>query len=204
MHPVLVTHGDEAFSLLWQTDSAAGGQGEDVEGTWFFENLERQDPDDAILNTTLADDQIEPAMGAGFHTITLWSGNGQDGSGYGIFAQRHDPFGPIGEELQLNEEAEDDQRAPAAAWLGGKRFAVAWQSAGQDGAGWGIVMRLVEAEGNLGPETVVNKYTSGDQQAPAMAGFQDGSYVLVWESADQDGNATGIFAQRFDPNGNVH
>jgi hypothetical protein len=49
----------------------------------------------------------------------------------------------------------------------------------------------------LGPEFVVNSYTTGDQRKAAVARDADGDFVVVWESFDQDESGRGIFAQRF-------
>jgi len=39
----------------------------------------------------------------------------------------------------------------------------------------------------------VNTTTSGNQTAPEVAMDGDGDYVVVWQSAGQDGNNTGVF-----------
>ena len=49
-------------------------------------------------------------------------------------------------------------------------------------------------------EFQVNTRTSSDQADPDIAICEDGSFVVVWRSYNQDGNSNGIFAQLFDPN----
>ena len=44
----------------------------------------------------------------------------------------------------------------------------------------------------------VNTTTANDQQFAGVATLADGSFVVVWESSDQDGSGRGIYAQRFD------
>ncbi len=53
----------------------------------------------------------------------------------------------------------------------------------------------------LGSETVVNTFTTLNQNAPTIASPGDGSFIVVWQSDDQDGNQTGVFGQRFDKTG---
>ena len=48
----------------------------------------------------------------------------------------------------------------------------------------------------------VNTYTDTYQGTPRVAMASDRSFVAVWESSSQDGSGTGIFAQRFDAEGN--
>ena len=43
----------------------------------------------------------------------------------------------------------------------------------------------------------MNSHTPFDQQRPSVAVAADGDFVVVWESADQDGSGKGIFGQRF-------
>ena len=52
----------------------------------------------------------------------------------------------------------------------------------------------------LGPEFQVNTYTTGTQYRPKVAAAGDG-FVVVWESAYQDRGNTGLFGQRFGPDG---
>lgn len=52
-----------------------------------------------------------------------------------------------------------------------------------------------------GGEFQINSYTNDQQAAPAIAAFEDGSYVVTWLSRGQDGDADGIFGQLFDASG---
>ena len=53
----------------------------------------------------------------------------------------------------------------------------------------------------LGEEFRVNSYTTETQYRPAVASHLDGSFVVVWNSRDQDGSDWGVFAQRYDADG---
>jgi len=59
--------------------------------------------------------------------------------------------------------------------------------------------------GRRGGEFVVNKKVVGTQYSPAVAGFDSGGFIVVWESSDplQDGAGYSIKAQRYDSLGNV-
>ena len=52
----------------------------------------------------------------------------------------------------------------------------------------------------LGGEFQANLYTNGSQRLPALAQHPDGSFMVVWHSA-QDGSSYGIFARRFNAAG---
>ena len=46
-------------------------------------------------------------------------------------------------------------------------------------------------------EFQVNAYTVDDQENPGTCVFDDGSFVVVWQSNDQDGDYSGIFGRRY-------
>src|SRR5262245_14982181 len=53
----------------------------------------------------------------------------------------------------------------------------------------------------LGGEFQVNTYTGSQQATPSVAMDANGNFVITWHS-DQDGSGTGIYAQRYDSDGN--
>ena len=65
----------------------------------------------------------------------------------------------------------------------------------------GVFGQRFDKGGALGAEFRVNTYTTGDQYEPSVAVDPSGNFVVVWASAGQDGDQTGIFAQRFDHTG---
>ncbi|MDZ7330668.1 MAG: hypothetical protein ONB31_01685 [candidate division KSB1 bacterium] len=50
-------------------------------------------------------------------------------------------------------------------------------------------------------EFQVNTYTNNDQKNPVVAPLQDGGFMVVWQSNEQDGSEWGIYGQLFDHNG---
>jgi len=61
--------------------------------------------------------------------------------------------------------------------------------------------RLPAQTMNIGPEFVVNTYTTSSQIYPAVAAAPDGSFVVVWSSAQTEDSSFGVFGQRFSPLG---
>jgi hypothetical protein len=59
----------------------------------------------------------------------------------------------------------------------------------------------VSAQVPAGGEFRANTYTTGTQRFPAIAVDPAGNFVVAWLSADQDGNITGVFGQRYDAAG---
>ena len=135
--------------------------------------------------------------------LVVWSGRG-NGDRTGIFGQRFSAAGDqLGEQFRINSEQRGTQSQPTVAITGDGRAVVAWHGPGVDDAS-GIWMQRISADGELvGGETLVNTTTDGEQTNPS-AGIDDaGNFVIAWSSRGQDGDAWGIFAQRFDADGNT-
>lgn len=86
----------------------------------------------------------------------------------------------------------------AIAILRDNGFIVVWQSSnGKDGSGNGIFAQRYTDGLKNGGELAVNTFTTGDQSHPAVASLADGGFIIVWDSAEQDSSAYGIYAQRY-------
>ena len=157
------------------------------------------------VNTYTAGDQFLPGVaadGAGGFVVT-WSSMDQDGSAAGVFGQRHDASGaPVGPEFQINAYTTSHQRGTRVAAAPTGAFVVVWTSAEGDGSDRAIFGRRFDSAGVPGPEFRVNSYTTGLQNGAAVAMDATGNAVVVWESAGQDGDDYGVYAQRYDTSGN--
>jgi hypothetical protein len=128
--------------------------------------------------------------------VVVWSGGG-------IFGRRFDAAGVAqGDDFQVSTDPGGTQGRPAVSMDAAGNFVVAWQNQGQDGSSAGVFGRRFDASGApLGPEFQVNTFTTGYQWRPAVSAAPGGGFVVAWEGAEQDGSATGVFAQRFDAAG---
>jgi hypothetical protein len=61
--------------------------------------------------------------------------------------------------------------------------------------------RLPAQTMNIGPEFVVNTYTTDSKTYAAVAAATDGSFVVVWTSNQPEDSDFGVFGQRFSPLG---
>jgi hypothetical protein len=81
-------------------------------------------------------------------------------------------------------------------------FVVSWESYDQDGDRRGIFAQRFASGGALGgTEFQVNTYTKDRQSDPAIACSAGGDFTVAWSGNDQDGDARGIFGQRFAADG---
>jgi hypothetical protein len=106
-------------------------------------------------------------------------------------------------ETQANYWTADYQMNPSVCALNATTFAVAWQSAGQDGDGWGIFAAVFSNTGTtLTSEFCVNTNRTWHQDTPSICRLSATTFVVVWESSWQDGSYEGVYATIFDSSGN--
>jgi len=162
--------------------------------------------DEFQVNTYTSSDQSYPSVTAlndgGF--VVTWQSDGQDGSGVGIYAQRYDVSGDAsGDEFRVNTYISISQKSPSVTALNDGGFVVTWQSDGQDGDAGEIYAQRYDGNGNTsGDEFQVNTTTLYNQSYPSVTALNDGGFVVTWQSDGQDGSGVGIYAQRYDVNGN--
>ena len=153
------------------------------------------------VNTYTTDNQTHPRIGVdpegGF--VVAWESAGQDGSELGIYGQRFDSLGVSrGGEFRINSYTTGNQFSPSIAVDRRGSVVVVWESR-QEGGDYGIRGQRFDVSGEpVGAEFGVNTYTTGNQEAPAVAFDPTGGFGAVWHSDLQDGEGTGIRGQRFD------
>jgi hypothetical protein len=144
--------------------------------------------------------------------VIAWTSYGQDGHARGVFARRFSASGAaVATEFQVNTYTSGTQAYPSVAIDDDGDFVVVWSSFGQDGSSYGVFGRRFSAAGTpLGTEFLANSYTLSSQSGansppanggPEVAADDNGGFVVVWNSAGQDGSGGGIFGRRFDATG---
>lgn len=205
-YPSVAMDTDGDFVVVWQSlgqdgsDYGIYGQRYDGAGTAQGGEL--------AINTTTANNQLNPAVamddtGA---FVVAWVSNAQDGSREGIYARRFDAAGAAsGAEFAVNTTTAGAQDNPAIAMEPEGAFAVAWNSAGQDGSRVGVYQQGFDADGTpAGSETIVNTSTSLFQQFPAIGLKDKTTATIVWQDGERttasstDGEDYGVFQQRYD------
>ncbi|MDD2990284.1 MAG: cadherin domain-containing protein, partial [Zoogloea sp.] len=192
------------YVVVWIDGSGADGSGQGI-------YARRYDVSGAALgnafrvNTYTFDNQRNPqvAMAANGNFVVVWESMGQDGSNYGIYAQRYNASGVAqGSEFRVNTLTTDDQRAPAVAMDANGNFVVTYQAWASGNNSWGVLATRYNANGVAqGAEFVVNTTLAYDQIAPSVAMDSAGNFVITWQSYGQEGPSDGIYAQRYNASG---
>ncbi|GGE83245.1 calcium-binding protein [Niveispirillum cyanobacteriorum] len=157
------------------------------------------------LNQYTSSFQNVPAVagGADGKALVAWQSKGADGSDYGVYGRFVLATGAAsGSEFQISTTTAGNQGAPTIAALPGGGYVVVWRSQNQDGSDTGIFGQRLDSSGaKVGSEFQVNSFTTGPQDEPNVTVLADGGFLVSWTSLDQDGDGTGVYAQRFDSSG---
>ncbi|HEY9838849.1 MAG: hypothetical protein ACAI44_14465 [Candidatus Sericytochromatia bacterium] len=121
-----------------------------------------------------------------------------------------DPFVLTGVEerflpFQINTTTTLSQLTPRIAIDDEGKFVAVWLSINQDSDGtFGVYGQRFDSSGaKAGAEFQLHQDINGRQTSPDVAMDPDGDFVVAWDSeGGQDGDFYGIFARRFDKNGN--
>jgi hypothetical protein len=154
-----------------------------------------------LVNTYNTSDQGYPslAMDDNGDFVISWMSRDQDGSNYGIFAQRYNSGGvPQGSEFRVNSIVNGSQAHSSVSMDSDGDFVVTWQSDNQDGNSYGIYAQRYGSTGSpAGSEFLINSYTTGSQSYPSIAMESNGDFVVAWMSSGQDNSDWGVYSQRY-------
>ncbi|MFO1430156.1 MAG: hypothetical protein U1F76_08460 [Candidatus Competibacteraceae bacterium] len=207
-YPAIAMDADGDFVVVWQGPQIVS----DIYARRYDKNGNDLNTPEFRVNTTTTGRQWYPAvaMDAAGDFVVAWQSQGQDGSGWGIYAQRYNAAGvPQGSEFPVNTYTTNDQKSPAVAMDATTGdFVVVWESDGQDGSLGGIYAQRYTIGTNgvpqaQGSEFLVNTYTINSQQNPAVAMDATGNFVVTWMSTMQDGPGNSIHARIYYKNGTV-
>jgi PhoPQ-activated pathogenicity-related protein len=157
------------------------------------------------VNSTTSGNQQAPtiAMNDAGNFAIAWQTANRDGNGNAVAARAYNAAGTaLGNDFQVNQFTSGNQQAPSIAMANDASFTIAWQSATQDSNGDAVVARRYSTTAvALANEFIVNQTTTGNQSAPSIAANPDGSFVIAWQSAGQDGNGEAIVARQYNAAG---
>jgi len=190
------------FVVVW-TSTSGDGSDRGIFGRQFDAN--GVGTQEFRVNSYTTERQQRPAVSADAdgNFIVVWQSRGQDGAGYGIYAQRYNASGLAqGTEFRVNASTTGPQENASVSADPDGDFVVAWNS--NDGVTEYQVLaqRFNNAGTPLGGELqVTTPMGTTDNGYPSVASDAAGNFVVTWTSFYYGGSSTGIFARRYDAAG---
>jgi hypothetical protein len=191
------------FVIAWQAGVQDGGTNGIYARRYNAAGVAQGSEFRANTYTTSQQNDASVGMDGDGDFVIAWNSYGQDGSGYGVYAQRYDAAGVVqGVEFRVNSHTTANQNASWVAMDQAGNFVVTWESTLQDGSGDGIYAQRYNAAGVAqGVEFRVNTYTTVNQERATAAMDDNGDFVVTWGSNGQDGSSFGVYAQAYNAAG---
>jgi hypothetical protein len=135
------------------------------------------------------------AMDSSGNVTVVWSSDGQDGSGTGVYARRYNSSGTaLGNEYQVNVTTTSAQSYPMIAMKDDGKHVITWTTA-QSGTD-DIYMRVVDDTGTSTGELRVNSQLADTQEYSCVAMDDAGDFLIAWTTI-LCGSSQEIAAQRY-------
>lgn len=199
-NPTISMAANGNYVIAWQQMSPgnAGGAARNIVARRF--NATRPlDAEAFQVNTTGLANQQNPVVAIAPDGTTFsisWESGGGNAFG-GLYAQRYefDSGKAIGGEITLDPGINVETKAVAIAADG--TLAIAYADP-KNSPTSDIFVKRYDRAGNLlnAEETApINAYTEGTQTAPGIIQNNQGNFIIVWQSQDQDGSGYGIYGK---------
>jgi hypothetical protein len=194
-HPVVADQGT-GFVVVWDGPEASDDGGIHAQ---LYDAVGAVGGEFSVNSTTSGFQTYPSVASAGSAFVVVWQ-SPDSGGLTDVFGQRFDSAGsPIGPEFRVNSSTTGIQ-SQAKVQMNPKQgsFVVVWASFVVGGAaGTDVFAQRYDAVGApLGSNFVVNTYTTGVQNHPAVAVTQFGDFLVAWEGSEPT-DSTGIWARRY-------
>ena len=200
--PDVASLGDGKFAVAWQSPNQEGDNSYHAYSQRYHADGSK-DGAETRLDKELGKIADKPTIGgrADGSLLAAWGQYG-DGSAIGVFRRAFDGNGSaLTGDVLVNTYTSNNQDSPDIVGHPGG-YVVVWQSNGQDGSGYGVYGQRLNAVGaKVGSEIKVHTYTQSHQRYPRVGAYADGGFVAVWASSNEDASGTGVYCQRFQPDG---
>jgi hypothetical protein len=135
--------------------------------------------------------------------IIAWNSNAQDGSSWGVYAQRYANNGStLGDEFRVNNFTQDNQSQPWAAGFEDGGFIIVWHSFLQDGSDFGVYGRIYASDASPATdEFLINMQTNVEQSTPFVFANTQDEFFVLWRSPGQNPPFLEVFARYYFNNG---
>ncbi len=194
---------DGDFVISWTSLNQAGGTNDDIYAQRYHRSGIAQGSEFRVNNYTASNqDDSAIAMDSDGDFVITWTSYEQDESGHGVYAKRFNASGENqGDEFPVNTFTENYQGNSRIAMDQDGDFVIAWEGRGLSGDySTDVYARRFNASAVAAePEFRANTIAEGYQGDVEIAMNSAGSFVLTWQSPNQDSTALdAVYARRFD------
>ena len=193
--------GTGGFAIGWQGPNPGGG---DTRAFFRLYSADGQPKaEEILLNPTQTSGAPSLTATSGGTVTAAWNGPGNQESKFRVFVGRFSAEGvALPGMVQASSQKGGMDWAPSIAGAGDGHAFVAYTGSDPEPSDEDIYGRIYDsALVAVTDETVVNKCITGRQRLPDVAVFDDGRWVVVWQSEALDVSGYGIAARCFGADG---
>ncbi|MDB3930034.1 hypothetical protein N9413_12745, partial [Paracoccaceae bacterium] len=137
--------------------------------------------------------------------VVIWEGN-ENESNFGVYGQRYTAEGKeLGTEFQVSSDRTSYQIVPSVAPLNDGGFVVTWYSYSVDqdtyevyGQRFGAATNKTGSEFLIESEQKINPDADPGDEGPSITSFQDGGFLVTWQTYGPDGEDFTVSGRRYD------
>jgi len=201
MSPAIAMNDDGSFAIAWSGVGTGDAAGVFVRS---FDSTGAAVAGQQLVNTTTDNQQMNPALvfDTNGNMVVAWTG--ATGAGHtDVFGQRYNSDGTtLGAEFTWNSTTVDCQEDITLAAGPDGSVVAAWESRAQDGDNWGVVARMLDADGTtMGDEIALNDTTAGSQIDVSLAIAEDGQWLAAWSTGSPGTSGWEVEARTFTSDG---
>ncbi|MFH2030163.1 MAG: T9SS type A sorting domain-containing protein [Bacteroidota bacterium] len=199
------------YAVIWNSENYADSNSEGDIVIQLFNMEDEKISQEILLSQFYESDQEKPcaAMNSRGDLVAAWGSFTDNNSIYDVqvsYTSAYQSAFP-GIEFQVNSTTLHTQTNPACDIDEHGNFIIAWESWYQDGSNRGVYAQRYDSSAvKVGDEFLVNTTTANSQARPAIKYFNDGSFILIWESWGQEKDLPtgyGMFGKIYNSSGNV-
>lgn len=194
---------DGTSAVVYSDRNSGTGKGNEVWLRRFLANGTATSAEQVNTTTAGAQMNVDVAVSSATDYAVVWQSEGQDGSGWGIYARVHNSLG-WSPEFRVNGTTAGDQVSPAIAVIPGGDFAVTWVGRDDNSGNGQIYARRFDDTGALpDPERSISPGGAFAVTSPDIASAWNnstGTVAITWVSSDiNNAGQTDVAYRQYNP-----
>ncbi|GAG90705.1 unnamed protein product, partial [marine sediment metagenome] len=190
--------GNGNFTIVWMQDDDEHPYNIIMARRYDAAGQDKADPCEVSTGEFFTISHPSIAMGGNGHFVVCWEGHPDSAAEKDIHARRYKFDGSsMSQQFTVNTTTPGVQEYPGVAMNNWREFVIIWDSETSPGSSERDIFgqRYDSLYKPIGDEFKINTYVVDDQKYPDVAMKENGQFVTVWQSNEQDSSGYGIFGE---------
>jgi hypothetical protein len=173
------------YIIVWESENQVSANSQSDIYFQRFDNNNNKIGSETLVNNITENEQERPSlsMNSNGSFVIVWASHtGNFDSIFDIKGKLYVNNQQIGDEFLINSTTLNSQTKPTVSINNDGSFVVAWESWYQIDSKDVYLQRFDAAGNKIGEETLVNSTTNSGQGRPTIKHFNNGNFIVIWES----------------------